>query len=186
MTEKKNNLKKIKIVVAGPFAAGKTEFIKTISEIEPVTTDKKVTHEKEKEVKQQTTVAMDFGKIRIDDEHELYLFGTPGQSRFNFMWEILGEGALGIVILVDSTDPKTFHEARRIINFFQSRYPVPMVVAANKQDLPNAWPPEDVAVALDISEEEGIPVIGISAKNKEDVKKTLLLLLKLIKSYMEG
>ena len=183
---KDTDTKKIKIVIAGPFAAGKTEFIKTVSEIEPVTTERKITHTKEKEKKESTTVAMDFGKIKIDDEHELYLFGTPGQIRFNFMWDILGKGALGVVILVDSTDPSSFHEARKIINFFQSRFPIPMVVAANKQDLPNAWSPKDVATALDIYEEEGIPVIGISAKNKEDVKKTLLLLLELIKSNLEG
>ena len=180
-----SDVKKIKIVIAGPFAAGKTEFIKTVSEIDPVTTERKITHSQEKEKKNTTTVAMDFGKIKIDDHHELYLFGTPGQTRFNFMWEILGEGALGVIVLVDSTDPSTFHEARRIINFFQSRYPIPLVVAANKQDLPNAWSPRDVAIALDISEEEEIPVVGISAKKKEHVKKTLLLLLELIKSSLE-
>ena len=177
-------IKKIKIVVAGPFAAGKTQFINTVSDIKTVATERKTTAKGEKEVKHQTTVAMDFGKIRIDDEHELYLFGTPGQSRFDFMWEILGEGALGIIILVDSTDPKTFHEARRIINFFQSRFPVPIVVGANKQDLPNAWSAEDISFALDISEDEGIPVIPLSAKNKEDVKKVLLTLLQIIREYI--
>ncbi len=177
-------LKKIKIVIAGPFAAGKTQFINTVSEIKTVQTERK-TSGSEKNVKDYTTVAMDFGKIRIDDEHELYLFGTPGQSRFDFMWEILGEGALGIIVLVDSTDPKTFHEARRIINFFQSRFPVPIVVGANKQDMPNAWSAEDVKAALDISEDEGIPVIALSAKNKEDVKKTLLTLLEIIRHSLE-
>ncbi len=179
-------LKKIKIVIAGPFAAGKTQFINTVSEIKTVTTERKTSAAVEKNVKDYTTVAMDFGKIRIDDEHELYLFGTPGQSRFDFMWEILGEGALGIIVLVDSTDPKTFHEARRIINFFQSRFPVPIVVGANKQDLPNAWPPEDVKFALDITDEEGIPVIPLSAKNKEEVKKTLLTLLEIIRYSLES
>jgi signal recognition particle receptor subunit beta len=95
--------KRIKIVITGPFAAGKTQFIRTISEIEPVTTERKTTAKEEKAVKGQTTVAMDFGKIAIDDEHELYLFGTPGQSRFDFMWDILGKGALGVIVLVDST-----------------------------------------------------------------------------------
>ncbi len=179
-------LKKIKIVIAGPFAAGKTQFINTVSEIKTVTTERKTSAAVERNVKDYTTVAMDFGKIRIDDEHELYLFGTPGQSRFDFMWEILGEGALGIIVLVDSTDPKTFHEARRIINFFQSRFPVPIVVGANKQDLPNAWPPEDVKFALDITDEEGIPVVPLSAKNKEDVKKTLLTLLEIIRYSLES
>ncbi len=179
-------LRKIKIVVAGPFAAGKTQFINTVSDIKTVATEKKTSATNERSVKDYTTVAMDFGKIKIDDEHELYLFGTPGQSRFDFMWEILGEGALGIIVLVDSTDPKTFHEARRIINFFQSRFPVPIVVGANKQDLPNAWSPDDVKFALDISDDEGIPVIPLSAKNKEDVKKVLLTLLDIIRYSLES
>ncbi|ADC89120.1 small GTP-binding protein [Thermocrinis albus DSM 14484] len=178
-------IKKIKVVVAGPFAAGKTQFINTVSEIKTVQTERRTRASSERSVKEYTTVAMDFGKIRIDDEHELYLFGTPGQSRFDFMWEILAEGALGIIILVDSTDPSTFHEARRIINFFQSRFPVPMVVGANKQDLPNAWPPEDIRIALDIDESENIPVIPLSAKDKESVKNVLLTLLYLIKKQME-
>jgi small GTP-binding protein len=174
-------IKKIKVVIAGPFAAGKTQFINTVSEIKTVKTERRTQQLNEKSVKDYTTVAMDFGKVRIDDEHELYIFGTPGQFRFDFMWEILGEGALGIIILVDSTDPTTFHEARKIINFFQSRFPVPMVVGANKQDLPNAWSPEDVRIALDIDEEEGIPVIPVSAIDKESVKNALLTLFEIIR-----
>jgi small GTP-binding protein len=179
-------IKKIKVVIAGPFAAGKTQFINTVSEIKTVKTERRTQQSSERSVKDYTTVAMDFGKIRIDDEHELYLFGTPGQFRFDFMWEILGEGALGIIILVDSTNPTTFHEARKIINFFQSRFPVPMVVGANKQDLPNAWSPEDVRIALDIDEEEGIPVIPVSAIDKESVKNTLLTLFEIIRVNLTG
>jgi small GTP-binding protein len=179
-------IKKIKVVIAGPFAAGKTQFINTVSEIKTVKTERRTQQSSERSVKDYTTVAMDFGKIRIDDEHELYLFGTPGQFRFDFMWEILGEGALGIIILVDSTDPTTFHEARKIINFFQSRFPVPMVVGANKQDLPNAWSPEDVRIALDIDEEEGIPVIPVSAIDKESVKNTLFTLFEIIRVNLTG
>jgi hypothetical protein len=179
-------IKKIKVVIAGPFAAGKTRFINTVSEIKTVTTEKRIQHSGEKQVKDYTTVAMDFGKIRIDDEHELYLFGTPGQFRFDFMWEILGEGALGIIVLVDSTDPTTFHEARKIINFFQSRFPVPIVVGANKQDMPNAWSPEDVRIALDIDKGEGIPVIPVSSVDKESVKNALLTLFELIRANLTG
>ncbi len=179
-------IKKIKIVVAGPFAAGKTQFINTVSEIKTVRTERKTQSAGEKAVKDYTTVAMDFGKIKIDDEHELYLFGTPGQLRFDFMWEILGEGALGIIILVDSTNPSTFHDARRIINFFQSRFPVPIVIGANKQDLPNAWSPTDVATALDIQEDEGIPVLPVSAVDKESVKRTLIALLEIVKMYLRS
>jgi len=179
-------IKKIKVVIAGPFAAGKTQFINTVSEIKTVKTERRTQQLNEKSVKDYTTVAMDFGKIRIDDEHELYIFGTPGQFRFDFMWEILGEGALGIIILVDSTDPTTFHEARKIINFFQSRFPVPIVVGANKQDLPNAWSPEDVRIALDIDEDEGIPVIPVSAIDKESVKNALLTLFEIIRVNLTG
>jgi small GTP-binding protein len=179
-------IKKIKVVIAGPFAAGKTQFINTVSEIKTVKTERRTQQSSEKSVKDYTTVAMDFGKVRIDDEHELYIFGTPGQFRFDFMWEILGEGALGIIILVDSTDPTTFHEARKIINFFQSRFPVPIVVGANKQDLPNAWSPEDVRIALDIDEEEGIPVIPVSAIDKESVKNALLTLFEIIRVNLTG
>ena len=174
--QKNKSKKKIKILISGPFSAGKTQFIKTISEIEPLTTERKTTKKDEKKVKDYTTVAMDFGKITIDDEHELYLFGTPGQARFDFMWDILGKGALGIIVLVDSTNPETFHEARQIINYFESRYPVPMVVGANKQDLPDAWPPEMIKAALNLDTED-IPVIPVVAKYKESVKNALLKLL---------
>lgn len=84
--------KKIKIVVSGPYAAGKTQFINTISEIETVKTEARTTKAGEKEKKDYTTVAMDIGRIKIDDEHTLYLFGASGQSRFDFMWDIIGKG----------------------------------------------------------------------------------------------
>jgi len=113
--------KKIKILVAGPYAAGKTQFINTINEIETVKTEAKTTKDEEKEKKDHTTVAMDFGRIKIDDEHTLYLIGTPGQARFDFMWDILDKGMVGLVVLLDSTDPAIFREARRIINFFEAR-----------------------------------------------------------------
>jgi len=167
--------KKIKIVVSGPFAAGKTQFINTISEIETVKTEARTSKSDEKNVKDYTTVAMDFGRIKIDDEHTLYLFGTPGQSRFDFMWDILGKGMVGLVVLVDSTDPATFHEARKIINYFESRYPAPFVVGCNKQDLKGAWSPEDIRTALDL--DESVKVLPLIATNKENVKTVLLELL---------
>ncbi len=94
----------LKIVVTGPFSSGKTEFIQTISEIDVVSTERTITRESER-IKDRTTVAMDFGRITIDEELILYLFGTPGQKRFDFMWEILSEGMLGFIVMVDSTRP---------------------------------------------------------------------------------
>jgi signal recognition particle receptor subunit beta len=89
----------VKMVVTGPFNAGKTEFIRSVSEIDVVSTERKISSVAER-VKETTTVAMDFGRITVDDDLVLYLFGTPGQKRFDFMWEILSEGMLGFVVMV--------------------------------------------------------------------------------------
>ncbi len=164
----------LKMVVTGPFSAGKTQFIQTISEIDVVATDRKISREEER-IKDQTTVAMDFGRITIDDELVLYLFGTPGQRRFDFMWEILSEGMLGFVVLIDSVRPETFREARSILETFRSYAPTPYVVAANKQDQEDAWSPEDLRIALRIAPE--IKVLPCVATDKESVKRVLLELL---------
>lgn len=172
----------VKIVVTGPFSAGKTEFIQSISEIDVVATEKKISRSEER-VKDQTTVAMDFGRITIDEELVLYLFGTPGQRRFDFMWEILAEGMLGFVVLLDSVRPETFREARSILDTFRSYAPVPYVVAANKQDLEDAWDPTDLRIALRIPNE--IKMVPCVATDQESVKQVLLELLYSILSLME-
>src|SRR3712207_3217009 len=104
----------LKIVVTGPFGAGKTSLISTISEIDVLSTEKGVTDRPQAD-KPKTTVAMDFGRLTIDDELSLYLFGTPGQKRFDFMWEILAEGMLGFIVLVDASRPDAASEAAEIL-----------------------------------------------------------------------
>ncbi len=173
----------VKIVVTGPFNSGKTQFIRTISEIEVVSTERKITDEA-RFVKEQTTVAMDFGRITIDNDLVLYLFGTPGQRRFDFMWDILSEGMLGFVVMVDSTSPQTFREAKYILEVFRRYAKTPYVVAANKQDLPDAWSPEDIRIALRLNSD--IKVIPCVATDKESVKKVLLELLYLVLEVLEG
>jgi len=138
----------VKMVVTGPFSAGKTEFIQSVSEIDVVATERKITGADERSVKEATTVAMDFGRITVDEDLVLYLFGTPGQKRFDFMWEILSEGMLGFIVMVDSTRPETFREARSILETFRAYAPTPYVVAANKQDKKDAWDLEDMRHAL--------------------------------------
>lgn len=172
----------VKVVVTGPFASGKTEFIKAISEIEVVSTEKKIHSDNERKVKEETTVAMDFGRITIDENLVLYIFGTPGQERFDFMWEVLGEGALGTVVMVDSTEGESILKARRIIDFFHIRIKTPYVVAANKQDLPDAWPPEFIKAYLDL--DDSIKVIPCVAKEKKSVKNVLLELLQLVMEHV--
>ncbi len=172
----------LKIVVTGPFASGKTTFIQSISEIDVVATERRISSESER-IKNQTTVAMDFGRITIDDELILYLFGTPGQRRFDFMWEILSEGMLGFIVLVDSTRPETFREARRILETFRSYSPVPYIVAANKQDMPDAWPAEDLRIVLRV--EDDVKVVPCIGTRRESVKQVLLELLYAILEIMD-
>jgi len=173
----------LKIVVTGPFNAGKTEFIRSVSEIDVVSTERKITSEAEK-VKNTTTVAMDFGRITVDDDLVLYLFGTPGQKRFDFMWEILSEGMLGFVVLVDSNRPETFREARSILQTFKAYAATPYVVAANKQDSPEAWDLDDMRVALRLDPE--VKFLPCVAVDKEKVKTILLELLYTILEKMEA
>jgi small GTP-binding protein len=164
----------IKMVVTGPFAAGKTQFIGSVSEIAVVKTERKISDES-RSVKSQTTVAMDFGRITIDKDLVLYLFGTPGQRRFDFMWEILSEGMLGFVVLVDSVRPETFKEARNILDTFRRYSAAPFIIAANKQDVEDAWPPEDLRIVLALDDQ--IKIVPCTSTDKESVKKVLLELL---------
>ncbi len=164
----------VKMVITGPFNAGKTQFIRAVSEIDVVSTESKITRETER-VKNETTVAMDFGRITIDDDLVLYLFGTPGQRRFDFMWEILSEGMLGFVVMVDSARPETFREARRILDVFRSYATTPYVVAANKQDMEDAWPTDDLRIALKV--DPNVKLLSCVATDKESVKRVLLELL---------
>src|SRR5262245_44375852 len=133
----------VKMVVTGPFSSGKTQFIQSVSEIDVVSTERKISSDAER-IKESTTVAMDFGRITVDADLMLYLFGTPGQKRFDFMWEILSEGMLGFVVMVDSTRPETYREAKSILETFRAYAPTPYVVAANKQDKEDAWALEDI------------------------------------------
>ena len=172
----------VKMVVTGPFNAGKTAFIKSVSEIDVVATERKISAEAEK-VKETTTVAMDFGRITVDDDLVLYLFGTPGQKRFDFMWEILSEGMLGFIVMVDSTRPETFREARSILQTFRAYAPTPYVVAANKQDMPDAWELEDMRLALRLDPK--VKLLPCVAQKKDTVKTVLLELLYSILAEME-
>jgi len=173
----------VKIVVTGPFSAGKSQFIQTVSEIDVVSTERKITSESER-IKERTTVAMDFGRITVDDDLVLYLFGTPGQKRFDFMWEILSEGMLGFVVLIDSVRPETFREARTILDTFRAYAPTPYVVAANKQDLEDAWGVDDLRIALRIDSD--VKLLPCVAKDRESVRNTLLELLYSILEEMDA
>lgn len=174
----------VKMVVTGPFNAGKTEFIQSVSEIDVVSTERRISTKDERTVKEATTVAMDFGRITVDEDLVLYLFGTPGQKRFDFMWEILSEGMLGFIVMVDSARPETFREARGILETFRAYAPTPYVVAANKQDKKDAWEVDDMRHALRLDSKTKL--LPCNATNRKSVKEVLLALLYSILADMES
>lgn len=171
-------MQQLKIVITGSYAAGKTQFINSISDIETVNTDFATTMDEERELKSQTTVALDFGTIAINDQLTLYLFGTPGQERFDYMWEHLATGCLGYVVMVDSCRPAKFGETIALIQRFAEITDSPFVVAANKQDDPAALPPAYVRRRLNLP--ASVPVLPCVGTDRESVKSVLLTLLERI------
>ncbi len=171
---KRHGSKAVKIVVTGPFAAGKTTFIRTISEITVLSTERGITDES-RSVKPGTTVAMDFGRITIDSELVLYLFGTPGQARFEFMWEILSDGMLGFILVVDTQDPSSFQDAAHILASFSELAPVPFVVAANRCS--SLDPVTEHAIRQTLHLGLSTPIVACDVTDRESVKTVLLSLL---------
>ena len=125
-------------------------------------------------VKEETTVAMDYGRVTLGDKL-LHLFGTPGQSRFDFMWEVLSEEMQGFIVLADSTTPESFDEVERILKLFQQYAAAPYLVVANRQDLQGALSPEEIQKALKVEK-----VLSCVATDKASVEKVLLELMEAI------
>lgn len=164
----------VKVVVTGPFSAGKTTLIRTISEITVLSTERAISDESRGR-KPETTVAMDFGRIRIDHDLVLYLFGTPGQERFDFMWDILGEGMLGFVLLLDASAPESLPEAETILTAFRGMAAVPFVVAVNRCSALSAE--SEAALRERLRLGPAVPIVGCDATDRESVKSVLLALL---------
>jgi small GTP-binding protein len=164
----------VKVVVTGPFAAGKTTLIRTISEITVLSTERGITDSTRRR-KAETTVAMDFGRITIDRDLVLYLFGTPGQDRFDFMWEILGEGMIGYLLLIDAGRPESVEEAAGIHESFRRMARVPYVVALNRATDDDSALVDQVRTRLNIPGD--VAILACDATDKESVKKVLLALL---------
>jgi len=171
-------MKILKIVIAGSYGSGKTTFVKTLSEVVPLETE--VNTSDPRGEKRTTTVAFDYGRIAVRSDLVVHLFGLPGQERFSFLWRGLSRGMYGYILMVDSTSLDTVKESIFVYGFLREFFPyTPHVVAANKQDLPNHVPPEEVRKLLEVPSR--VKVLPLVAKDKEMVVNTLISLLEEIK-----
>ena len=167
----------LKIVVTGPFAAGKTSLIQTISEVAVLGTERTISDDT-RSSKETTTVAMDFGRVSLGDGLSLLLFGTPGQRRFEVMWEVLSEGMIGFVLLVNGADERSAAEAARQLETFRAYADVPFVVGVTHLDEPGADPAETLARVrerLDVGPEAEI--VPCDPRSRDDVKEIMLRIL---------
>jgi uncharacterized protein len=163
-------------VITGSVGAGKTSLIRTISEIEVVDTDRRATDEAA-EIKSTTTVALDFGRLTVGENQTLHLYGTPGQLRFDFMWDILIAKANAYILLLNASRPEDLRQAKRILTFMKERAKIPYLIGVTHTDCPEAWSLEYITIALKlINEKNKPPIIAVHANDKYSISQALMLL----------
>lgn len=174
-----------KIIFTGPVGAGKTTAIGAISDIPPITTDA-VASDMTLNRKGYTTVALDYGVLNLDERTKVHLYGTPGQERFDFMWEILSTGGIGLILLLDNSRPNPVKDMQFFLQAFQDLLKhAPVVIGVTKTDVKSV--PSTDAYA-EILEKVGMrpPIFEIDGRNREDVKNLVMALLFSIDPGLQG
>lgn len=176
----------VKIVIVGGFGVGKTTLVHSVSEIRPLTTEETMTQASEDvddvsgiERKTATTVAMDFGRISLNEELVLYLFGTPGQQRFWFLWNGLFEGALGAIVLVDT---RRLEVSFDVIGRLEEAE-VPFVIAVNAFPEASSYATEELRSALDLPEQ--VPIVVCDARQRASSRDVLITLMRYLRSFAQ-
>jgi hypothetical protein len=164
----------MRVVIAGTPGCGKSTFVQTISEVEVVDTERTATDETSL-LKRRTTVAFDYGRFSFGSTLEVQIYGTPGQSRFNFMWDFLIKNANTYILLVAAHRPNDFHYARQIISFMNQRVQIPMLVGLTHMDCPGAFTANEVMLGLGYRNDKNRPlVISVNPKERPSVVEALM------------
>lgn len=168
-------MKTLRIVVTGTVGAGKSTFVRTASEGEVIDTERTATDETSL-LKTKTTVAFDFGQLTFGRNMVLRIYGTPGQSRFDFMWDILIRGAHAYILLVAADRPSGFREAREILSFMNQRVKIPMIIGVTHRDCPGAWSADHILMTLGyMNDKNRPPVITVNPLDKTSVLEALIV-----------
>lgn len=174
-------MKTMRSVVAGTVGAGKTTFVQTLSEIEVVNTDRPATDETLL-VKTETTVALDFGRLILSPNMDLHIYGTPGQSRFDFMWDLLIQNAHNYILLVAAHRPENFQYSREILTFINQRVQIPMLIGLTHTDCPGAVEPAEIMEMLGYNPkaQDCPPSIKVNPTERASVIEALVILMALV------
>jgi signal recognition particle receptor subunit beta len=178
-----------KLVVAGPVGAGKTTFVQAISSVGVLETDETLSLPGRSngrfvgDDKRVTTVGIDFGRIELGAEAMLYLFGTPGQRRFDYMWEIAARGMLGFLLVFESGRPEAWQEAREVLTAFRALAPVPFAVAVNKG---GDWDRDRAEAVQALGLDDDDLVLPVDARDRDSVKTVLVAFLERMLDLLEA